>query len=48
MNRWVSSVTILIGKGVLNRGSKQGLAWQVQRAARIRFWDEVRRERLEK
>ena len=45
MNRWVRSVTILIGKGVLNRGFKQELAWQVQRAERILLflgWSEER------
>ena len=35
MNRLVSSVTVLIGKGVQSRGFKQELAWQVQGAARI-------------
>lgn len=35
MTRSVSSVTILIVKGVLSRGFKQKLAWQVQGAARI-------------
>ena len=35
MNRLVSSVTVLIVKGVLSRGFKQELAWQVQGAARI-------------